>query len=128
LIAIVLKHKQPTRVGRLILENRRDNMKEKQYKKLLKKDPGGAMGAAYAGPWILMFSMKKDTKCELDYSVKKMGKHVTLLWPHQNKGRQSKNGGMGLQMLLPTIGKSMKVVDSLGWGGKEYADFLLKGA
>jgi hypothetical protein len=126
LIAVALKHKYPARVGKLILENRRDNMNEKKYKKLLKKDPGGAMGAAYAGPWMLLMGIQKAGECEYKgYSQKKMGKNVTLLWPFQNKGRASTaKGQMCLKMLTPVLGKSVKVVNSHGWEGTDYAKLL----
>jgi pimeloyl-ACP methyl ester carboxylesterase len=125
LILVALKLKVPKRVGRLLLENKRDDMKEKAYKKMLKKDPGCAMGAAYAGPWMLLMVLTAGGKCDMKgFTPKKFGKTTTILWPYQAKGRPTKKEKvMGLMMMKASLG-AVKTVDTFGWGAADYAAIL----
>ena len=119
MIALAVKLKHPKRVGRIVLENKRDNQNEKQYKKMIKKNPGAAMGV-WGGPWSLLMVMDKSKgTCEMPGMKKgKLNKsNTTLLWPIHNKGKSCspKTGtGVWLKMIEESVG-DVRIVDSHGW-------------
>lgn len=124
-VGIAMRIAHPKRVGALVLENRRDNVDEKDYKARQKKDPNYGMGA-FGGPWSCVIELKGATDMPSLPNLKKFtGKNTTLLWPHQSKGRPCAANNKSWDMHVPRVfmenNKSVKLVNSHGWTDADLA-------
>eukprot|EP00929_Paragymnodinium_shiwhaense_P029291 TRINITY_DN16815_c0_g1_i2.p1 TRINITY_DN16815_c0_g1~~TRINITY_DN16815_c0_g1_i2.p1 ORF type:complete len:1107 (+),score=237.16 TRINITY_DN16815_c0_g1_i2:88-3321(+) len=89
--AIKFKILHPARVGALILENRRDRFDEKEYKAMMKKDPGCMMRlyGFQTFAWILDYTWPKDfNKGPAGANFKGFKGKATLLFPFQSCGTE----------------------------------------